>query len=239
MCGLVLLLLCSQDNERAFGATQKESLVLNYHLSLYRANPIYAQLQEQAATRFVKKEGGTAHNGKVVPKYELKPELDEDAMVDFDSVLDEEMSFEDMLREEKAAAAEDFTNDLIAQLLEVNPEATEQRLRERLRLNPDGSIISWDLAGCRLVALPKLFGSVCTSGDLLLSNNQLSSLPDRFGSITVGGDLSLAYNQLSSLPQDFKSITVGGNLLLDNNPELEREDVPTELKNVKGRVTIQ
>ena len=107
---------------------------------------------------------------------------------------------------------------LIAELLKDNPgTATEAKLREELRLKPDGSIKSWNLRSCGLRALAELFGAVCTTGDLSLSSNQLSSLPDSFGSITVGGDLWLRNNQLSSLPDSFGSITVGGGLYLNFN----------------------
>lgn len=115
-------------------------------------------------------------------------------------------------------AKELFIDVVIAEMLEANPGAvTEAKLREGLELNPDGSIKCWNLRRCGLRALPELFGAVCTTGHLVLSDNQLSYLPDSFGSVTVGGDLYLSDNQLSSLPDSFGSITVGGDLVLNYN----------------------
>ena len=112
-------------------------------------------------------------------------------------------------------APELFLDVLIAEMLEANPGAvTEAKLREKLKLNPDGSIKSWNLCNCGLRALPELFGAVTTTEFLYLHNNQLSSLSASFGSITVGGCLCLHHNQLSLLPDSFGSITVGGNLTL-------------------------
>ena len=108
-------------------------------------------------------------------------------------------------------------------------------LRKGLELNPDGSIESWDLAGCGLRALPELFGAVTTTGDLGLGYNQLSSLPASFGSITVGEDLYLSSNQLSSLPDSFGSITVGGDLWSGNN-QLDDQVIPAHFPNVGGGI---
>ena len=72
-------------------------------------------------------------------------------------------------------APELFLDVLIAEMLEANQGVTETKLRRGLYLNPDGSIKSWDLChgGCRLRALPELFGAVRTSAYLWLNFNQL------------------------------------------------------------------
>lgn len=59
---------------------------------------------------------------------------------------------------------------------------TEAGLRKKLKFNDDGTLWYWSLhsgnTGFELVALPEEFGTVCTSGNLYLSHNQLSCLPN-------------------------------------------------------------
>merc|ERR1712091_186061 len=86
---------------------------------------------------------------------------------------------------------------LIAQTVTLNPGLPAAKLREQLVLSTNGSIkdLKWSLKGHTLQALPELFGAIHTSGDLLLTADQLSSLPASFGSITVGGNLVLTADQ--------------------------------------------
>ena len=110
-----------------------------------------------------------------------------------------------------------FIDLLISNIIELNPEVTEEQLREKLVFNEDDSIRHWDLSKLNLVQLPESFGFIQITGDLFLSRNKLSSLPDSFGSISVGRTLYLHNNQLSSLPNSFGSIIVGRSLYLNDN----------------------
>ena len=111
-----------------------------------------------------------------------------------------------------------FLNALIVDVHKANSAVvTEAKLREGLKLNPDGSINNWDLSRCNLMILPDSFCSIRVSNNLLLCRNKLRSLPDSFGLIKVCGHLSLSNNVFNTLPNSFASITVGGDLKLDRS----------------------
>ena len=95
---------------------------------------------------------------------------------------------------------------LIRKMLELNPNATEERLRQGLRFNGDGMLEDWYLDYCNLEALPEEFGMVVTTGYLSLDRNQLRSLPESFGNVTVGGALYLEGNQISEWPKSFPNV---------------------------------
>ena len=79
---------------------------------------------------------------------------------------------------------------LIPIMLRCSPGADEAKIRAGLRFN-GGRLEYWNLSGCNLSALPEEFGTVRTTGDLVLRHNQLESLPESFANVTVGGDLFL------------------------------------------------
>ena len=122
---------------------------------------------------------------------------------------------------------------LIRKMLELNPNATEEQLRQGLSFNDDGTLEHWNLEQCNLEALPEEFGMVVTTGDLDLSYNRLTTLPKSFGNVTVGGDLYLSRNQLSSLPESFGNVTVGEYLILRYN---QLSEWPKSFPNVKGKM---
>eukprot|EP00656_Telonema_subtile_P055471 TRINITY_DN8595_c0_g1_i2.p1 TRINITY_DN8595_c0_g1~~TRINITY_DN8595_c0_g1_i2.p1 ORF type:complete len:392 (+),score=85.81 TRINITY_DN8595_c0_g1_i2:101-1276(+) len=106
---------------------------------------------------------------------------------------------------------------LIPAMQGCSPDANGVRIRKGLQFNDDGTLNTWQLSNCGLVALPAEFGTVRTTGDLKLFNNQLTSLPEGFGGLTVGGSLLLSCNQLVTLPERFGALTVGKDLWLQGN----------------------
>ena len=78
---------------------------------------------------------------------------------------------------------------LIPIMLRCNPGSTEARLRQDLLFRADGKLHHWSLSRCGLTALPEEFGTVRTTGDLVLCGSQIASLPESFGHIAVGGSL--------------------------------------------------
>jgi len=75
---------------------------------------------------------------------------------------------------------------LIPIMLRCSPRSTEEDIRQGLRFHADGRLEYWNLHGCALTALPEEFGTVRTTGHLVLDGNQIASLPESFGRIAWG-----------------------------------------------------
>eukprot|EP00656_Telonema_subtile_P049730 TRINITY_DN6253_c0_g1_i1.p1 TRINITY_DN6253_c0_g1~~TRINITY_DN6253_c0_g1_i1.p1 ORF type:complete len:157 (+),score=32.35 TRINITY_DN6253_c0_g1_i1:57-527(+) len=127
-------------------------------------------------------------------------------------------------------------NRVVEDLIAVNPGLTEESVRAKLTLEPGGAIKVWNLSKCGLTALPESFGTVRTTGDLWLCENQLTELPESFGSVVVAGMLLLQDNRLRVLPASFGSVTVGKELWLHDN-QLEAAKIPAEFPNICGQVS--
>eukprot|EP00658_Telonema_sp_P-2_P035525 TRINITY_DN25816_c0_g1_i1.p1 TRINITY_DN25816_c0_g1~~TRINITY_DN25816_c0_g1_i1.p1 ORF type:complete len:347 (+),score=100.50 TRINITY_DN25816_c0_g1_i1:289-1329(+) len=127
---------------------------------------------------------------------------------------------------------------IIKHILRTNPGADENRLRNGAVFGVEGQLHSWDLSFCNLQSLPESFGTVRTSGDLMLHDNKMESLPESFGCIRVGGNLIMNNNLLSSLPESFGSISVGGHLALNENPHLEKLPSSFGEMNVGGNLFL-
>ena len=127
---------------------------------------------------------------------------------------------------------------LIEEIRLLNPDSNESWLRKGLIFNQDGTLHEWNLKTCELYELPGCFGTVRTTGDLVLWYNQLRRLPESFGSVSVGRNLYLDHNQLRKLPASFSHIRVGGTLSLEGNHQLEHASIPTSFPNVRRETLI-
>ena len=117
-------------------------------------------------------------------------------------------------------AAKATFEDVVADMLELNPHLTREGLMMDVQVDPDdtsrvkGNII-WASKG--IEALPESIGDLTVGRGLYLDRNNLATLPESFGSLTVGGDLYLSCNSLATLPEGFGSLSVGDNLWLHDN----------------------
>eukprot|EP00658_Telonema_sp_P-2_P059551 TRINITY_DN4857_c0_g1_i14.p2 TRINITY_DN4857_c0_g1~~TRINITY_DN4857_c0_g1_i14.p2 ORF type:complete len:186 (-),score=32.81 TRINITY_DN4857_c0_g1_i14:288-845(-) len=142
-------------------------------------------------------------------------------------------------------------------ILKANPKCSGiEALNQGMAFAKNGALVSWDLEGCGLVALPESFGTVRVETDLLLLNNSLQTLPESFAHLQVGrhlyltrnmlvtlpesigalrvpGHLSLGFNCLKSLPASFALVHTGGDLRLMFNPLTSWPQFP----NVQGTVS--
>ena len=124
---------------------------------------------------------------------------------------------------------------VIADLLRINPKTSERKLRKKLVFNDNGSIDSWILSKCNLIALPASFGYMRVAGPLELYNNQLTALPESFGNLRVAGYLGLARNPLERLPESIGSIQVGLDLYLHSEHLIILPDSFVNIRFTRGR----
>lgn len=109
---------------------------------------------------------------------------------------------------------------------------TEAYLRSQLLRDADGSVISWNLAGCGLTGIPKGFGMLRIKLSLNLSYNNITNLPDTFGDIVIGSDLTMCGNPLRTWPISFSKIRVGRDIIDQYRSEwpngyvAEQKDLP-------------
>jgi len=108
--------------------------------------------------------------------------------------------------------------NVIAEMLQGNADATREQLTQKLKLSADGETVEyWILQKCGLENLPSGFSALKFSGNLNLHGNALQTLPVGFEDMTIGGILSLSGNRLHTLPENFSNIKVGKHLNLDYN----------------------
>jgi len=130
--------------------------------------------------------------------------------------LDDTLSFldngvEDGARLQVQVNPSPNADQVLAELVALNPQCSSDFLERQLERDSSNGIISWSLWGRGLTSLPDSFGRLVIKGRLDLGNNELTALPPCFGTIQVGGELDLADNQLASLPDSFSTIRVGWN----------------------------
>ncbi len=86
--------------------------------------------------------------------------------------------------------------------------------------------------GNKLETLPESIGNLTELEVLQLENNQLETLPESIGNLTNLTYLDLSINKLETLPESIGNLTNLTELNLYNNPQLDRESIPENLRDV-------